>query len=155
MNRMRTSMRWVGLVGAAMAAVAAAVTLSAVFGWWQVGDQSTISAPAEPTTTTGVAALIVMIALTGALLWATIARKVSARWWLPATGAYLAGYLIAVIGRTTEAEVIGANIGAGLAILFLGPLVAALLVWSLAWTIYLGGLTAPFVSPVQRPAVAG
>ena len=86
---MRTSMRWVGLVGAAMAAVAAAVTLSAV------------------------------------------------------------------IGRTTEAEVIGANIGAGLAILFLGPMVAALLVWSLAWTIYLGGLTAPFVSPVQRPAVAG
>lgn len=52
-----------------------------------------------------------------------------ARWWSVLVPLMAAGFITGAGWRVMTAGVIGANIGAGLVVLFGSPLVAALLVW--------------------------
>ncbi|WP_431950012.1 hypothetical protein [Actinacidiphila sp. bgisy167] len=53
------------------------------------------------------------------------------RWWAVTGPLVAAGALTGAIWRTVTAGVVGANVGAGLAIMFGGPVVAGLVLWSL------------------------
>lgn len=59
------------------------------------------------------------------------------RWWEVIGPLLAAGLLVGAIWRTVTAGVIGANIGAGLALLLGGPVVAGLVLWSLGRGLWL------------------
>jgi hypothetical protein len=71
------------------------------------------------------------------LLWFTVRHLFDARWWSVLVPLMAAGFIAGAGWRVMTAGVIGANIGAGLVVLFGSPLVAALLVWAVARSIYL------------------
>lgn len=73
----------------------------------------------------------------GELVCLTIRRVLDARWWSVLVPLLAAGFITGAGWRVMTAEVIGANIGAGFVILFGSPVVAALLTWALARSIYL------------------
>nr|WSY49469.1 hypothetical protein OG999_04430 [Streptomyces sp. NBC_00886] len=85
----------------------------------------------------GTAAVIGVIALLlagvgGALLVRGSRRgELDRRWWEVLAPLMLAGVIVGVGWRVLTAGVLGVNIGAGLTILFGGPVMAGLLVWAL------------------------
>jgi hypothetical protein len=143
---MTTFARRAGTGAASLAAVAGFALVVAGSAWWQLGDLSEVPLSAEPDyamrppqipagveTAAGVGCLVVTVAVLGSLVWASARRRVTGRWWLVAAPTALAGYALGVIARVMTAGVIGANIGAGLAVMFIGPVVVVLLLWSVVW----------------------
>ena len=113
--------------------------------WWLVGDLSTVSVdagrdyafqpwPVAPVTerALGIAALTVGLSAVAVLGWATRRRVMDARWWTVLVPLLAAGGIAGFSWRVMTAGVIGANIGAGLCVIVGGPVVAALLLFSLA-----------------------
>jgi hypothetical protein len=131
------------------AAVGASIAVP-VATWWLVGDQSTLPTSAdldyvvEPldlgpgteraagiiSTTLAVIALLILV-----LAWRR--RQLDPRWWIALAPLLTAGVIVGYGWRVMTAGVIGANIGAGLVVVFCCPLVAVLLVWALAYSVYL------------------
>jgi hypothetical protein len=72
------------------------------------------------------------VAIAAALLltWASLRHRLDLRWWSVLGPLLLAGVLAGFGWRVFTAGVIGANIGAGLQAFFVGPVIAALLVWA-------------------------
>ncbi len=146
----KTTSRWTGRCALVLAGMTGLVLVSAVSAWWRIGDQRTVAAdvkadyvvvppdiPAGVEAAAGIGCLIVLVAATVALGWASLTGRVTPKWWLVAVPTGCAGYLLAVIERTLTAGVMGANIGAGLAVSIFGPVVVALLLWSLLWALRL------------------
>ncbi len=71
------------------------------------------------------------------LVWFTVRHLFDARWWSVLVPLMAAGFITGAGWRVMSAGVIGANIGAGIVVLFGVPLVAALLVWAVARSIYI------------------
>ncbi|GGL01093.1 hypothetical protein [Mangrovihabitans endophyticus] len=143
---MNTMVRGAGRSAATLILVAGLVAVAAVAAWWQIGDQSSAGPeqnpeyavpppdlPAGAETAAGVACLVVVIGVLAALAWATATRAVRRRWWLVAAPAVLAGYVAGACLRVLTAGVLGANIGAGLAVVAGVPAVALLTLWSMVW----------------------
>ena len=141
----RAVARWV-----ALPASAALVLAFPVATWWLVGDLSTTPASADPDFAfrpfdvsrgvehaAGLASALLAAVMLLLLLWFTVKHLVDARWWSVLVPLMAAGFITGAGWRVMTAGVIGANIGAGFVILFGGPLVAALLVWAVARSIYL------------------
>lgn len=74
-----------------------------------------------------------LVAIVAALLltWASLRHGLDPRWWSVLGPLLFAGVLIGSGWRVFTAGVIGANIGAGLVIFFVGPVVMALLAWAM------------------------
>ncbi len=118
--------------------------------WWLVGDQSTVPAragldfavrPWDISPGTGQAAGIAALAAAAAaaLVIGRAARRhqFDGRWWSVLVPLLAAGTIAGAAWRVVTAGVIGANIGAGLAITFGGPLVVGLLAFAAARGSYL------------------
>lgn len=127
--------------------------------WWLVGDQSTVPASAEPDYairpwnispaaegTAGITALLLATAMTVLLARASALRRLDRRWWAVLIPLLVAGILAGAGWRVMTAGGIGANIGAGLYVMFLGPIFVGLVAWSVAATVYL------ITHPARRPA---
>ncbi|MFD9567050.1 hypothetical protein [Streptomyces sp. NPDC059994] len=126
----------------AWVAGAAAVLIAAVpvAAWWLMGQQNVDGvAPAEldyafrplaigPAQETALGAAALLLALCSAvfLLDASRRGRFDARWWQVVLPLLAAGLLLGVGWRILTAGVIGANIGAGLALFLAGPTVTAL-----------------------------
>jgi hypothetical protein len=132
--------------------VAAAVAVSAcpLTVWWLTGDLSTVPLGEsadyairpphiDPAVERGigVAALTVMVAALVFLGYATAKRAMRGRWWVVVGPLLLAGLVTGLGWRIVTAGVIGANIGAGLVVLFGCPVVAACGIWSSVWSVVL------------------
>ncbi len=116
-----------------------------VAAWWLVGDQSFGGRPGEeldyafraPDLSGWVTPVMGAIALAAgslalmSLLFAARRREIDGRWRGVVTLLVVAGGLLAGIGRVATAGVIGANIGAGLAIFFGVPLCVVLILVAL------------------------
>jgi hypothetical protein len=137
---------WLGRFTVGALGIGAFAVVNAAVAWWWIGPQGSVPAgstadyavqppefPPGLEAATGVFALLLTIATVAVLGWATATRRLSARWWVVVPAVAAAGWTIGLIGRTMTAAVIGANIGAGLAVLVLGPIVVALLLWSAGW----------------------
>lgn len=118
--------------------------------WWLVGDQSTVPASADPDfavepfdiapglqRAAGIGSTVLAIAALPTLIWATRRGRLSRRWWPVLAPLLVAGAAAGFGWRILTAGVIGANIGAGMVILVVGPVIAGLLIWSLAYAIRL------------------
>ena len=140
-------------------AAALLVLSTPVATWWLVGDQSTVPASAEPdyairpwnispaaAHTAGLASLLLATAMTVLLARATALSRLDRRWWAVLTPLLVAGILAGAGWRVMTAGGIGANIGAGLYVMFFGPIFAGLVTWSVAATAYL------IAHPARRPA---
>jgi hypothetical protein len=142
-------------------AVAALVLIAAmpVVTWWLVGDQTSpemrermqaatpdpgIASGLDPdydvrpprlaaTTerTIGVVAVVLVVSSVGALVVATRTGRLDRRWWPVLAALSLVGAGCALWYRTATAAVDGGNIGAGILLLFGGPLALVLLGWAL------------------------
>ncbi|WP_405425885.1 hypothetical protein [Micromonospora sp. NBC_00617] len=133
-----------------LAVVAAALVIAVpVATWWLVGDQSTVPVSVNPDytfkpfdvtprtqRTAGVASAVLTIVALLMLARATRRKHLDPQWWRVLIPLLVAGLIVGYGWRVMTAGVIGANIGAGLVVLFAGPVVAALLIWSLAYSIY-------------------
>ena len=141
----RAVARWVCLL-----ASAGLVLAFPVASWWLVGDQSTVPANEDPDfafrpwnvsrgseRAAGLASVLLAAVMLLVLLWFTVRHLFDARWWSVLVPLMAAGFIAGAGWRVMTAGVIGANIGAGLVVLFGSPLVAALLVWAVARSIYL------------------
>ena len=134
-----------------MAVVAALSGLVAlpIATWWVVGDQSyklgaqeryadldyafkPLALSAATERAVGVAALVVVVASVVLLIVHARRGEWDHRWVRPLGAAAAAGVIVGCGWRVMTAGVIGANIGAGLAVLLGGPLVVALLVVAVA-----------------------
>jgi hypothetical protein len=95
--------------------------------------------PAGLETALGVAAAV--LATGAAVVLGRASRpgpdRLDGRWWEVIGPLVAAGVLAAAVWRTVTAGVIGANIGAGLAILLGGPVIAGLVLWSLGRGLWL------------------
>jgi hypothetical protein len=118
--------------------------------WWLIGDRSTVPASADPDyafrpfdvgpaveRTAGTGATVLAAITLLVLVWATRSHHLDSRWWKVFLALLAAGIIAGFGWRVMTAGVIGANIGAGLVVFFGGPVVAALLVWAVAYSIYL------------------
>jgi hypothetical protein len=127
--------------------------------WWLIGDQSTVPAGAEPdyairpwnispaaAGTAGITSLLLATAMTVLIARATALRKLDRRWWAVLIPLLVAGILAGAGWRVMTAGGIGANIGAGLYVMFVGPIFAGLVAWAVAATVYL------VAHPARRPA---
>ena len=128
--------RWPAVAGAVL------VVAMPVAVWWLVGDLSTETAdpdhflrPVDVGDTAeavvGVAAVVLVTASVVAMVVAGRRGRVDRRWWRVLVELVLAGGLCGVGSRVLTAGVIGANIGAGFVMVFIAPIVAALLSWAL------------------------
>ena len=135
---------------AALPPAAGLVLTFPVATWWLVGDQSTVSASAHPDFAfrpfdvsrgvehaAGRASVLLAAAMLLLLVWFTVRHLFDARWWSVLVPLMAAGFITGAGWRVMSAGVIGANIGAGIVVLFGVPLVAALLVWAVARSIYI------------------
>jgi len=124
-----------------------AATLSLTFGtavltWWAIGDQSIagmdpnqlcyavgpIHLPSVvEAVLAGVGAVLAVLSVL-TFGWHAIHRRVDWRWWPALLMLQLFAAMAASGGRVVTAGVIGVNIGAGLIILFGGPIMLALLI---------------------------
>ncbi|MEU1618123.1 hypothetical protein ABZ479_12600 [Streptomyces sp. NPDC005722] len=90
---------------------------------------------------TAIGAAAAVLATAAAVLLGRASRpgpdRFDGRWWAVIGPLAAAGVLTGAIWRTVTAGVIGANIGAGLAILLGGPVVAGLVLWSLGRGLWL------------------
>jgi hypothetical protein len=134
----------------AVAAAAGLVLAFPVATWWLVGDLSTVPASEDPDFSfrpfdvsraveraAGWASALLAAVMLLLLAWFTVRRLLDARWWTVLVPLMAAGFITGAGWRVMTAGVIGANIGAGFVVLLGGPLVAALLVWAVARSIYL------------------
>ncbi|MEO7745842.1 MAG: hypothetical protein ABIV05_06390 [Actinomycetota bacterium] len=121
-----------------------------VLTWWLVGDLSTVSLaedpdyalrplPVNPTTerAVGIASLALAVGAVAVLTWATRRRALDRRWVKVLVLLVAAGGVVGLGWRILTAGVIGANIGAGLFVFVGGPLVAALVLFALARSVFL------------------
>ena len=100
-----------------------------------------IDAPVERV---GGRAAVVMVLLAGALLAAEARRgRIDRRWWPPIVAMTLVGAIIGLAGRVMTAAVVGANIGGGFMLLFGTPVVLALVIGSIVWSIQILRTTTP------------
>ncbi|WP_306209805.1 hypothetical protein [Actinoplanes sp. RD1] len=158
---MTNFLHWLGRFTVGALGIGAFTVVNATVAWWWIGPQGSVPpgtradyAVQPPQIAPGVEAaagvfgLLLAVATVAVLGWATVTRRISARWWLVVPAVAAAGWTIGLIGRTVTAAVIGANIGAGLAVLVLGPLAVALLLWSAVWAAI---LVRSMVRPPSRP----
>lgn len=131
-------------------AAAGLVLAFPVATWWLVGDLSTVPASEGPDFSfrpfdvsrgveraAGWASALLAAVMLLLLAWFTVRRLLDARWWTVLVPLMAAGFITGAGWRVMTAGVIGANIGAGIVVLLGGPLVAALLIWAVARSIYL------------------
>jgi hypothetical protein len=135
----------------AIVPVAAGLVIAVLVAtWWLVGDQSTVPLSADPDYTfrefdiepgtqraAGIGSILLAVIALLALVWAAHRRHLDPRWWSVFVPLLVASFIVGCGWRVMTAGVIGANIGAGLAIMFGGPAVAVLLVWALGYSIHL------------------
>src|SRR5215472_1781022 len=154
----RAVARW-----AAWPAAAGLVLAFPVASWWLVGDLSTVPASEHPDfafrpldvgrgveRAAGLASVLVAAVMLLMLVWFTVRHLFDARWWTVLVPLMAAGFIIGAGWRVMTAGVIGANIGAGIVVIFGGPLVAALLVWAVARSVYLvHRLRHPLTPPID------
>jgi hypothetical protein len=131
-------------------AVAALVIAVPVATWWLVGDQSTVPVSADPDyavqpfgvglgagRAAGIGSTVMTVVALLMLARATRRHRLDPRWWAVLVPLLVAGVIVGSGWRAMTAGVIGANIGAGLVVLFGGPVVAASLIWAIAYSIRL------------------
>lgn len=133
-----------------LAAVAASLTVP-VATWWLIGDQTAEVppgtqldylvrpmeiAPAVETGVGGGCAAAAVVAF-GHLLRATRHKRLDRRWWATLGPVLVAGVIVGASWRAITLGTVGANIGAGLAIVFGGGLTTLLLLWALLWSAWL------------------
>lgn len=134
----------------ATAAAVLIVVAVPVVTWWLIGDQSTTSAEnadyvVQPsfrlsnktTRALGIGALVVSVAAAAWLIGASASHSFDLIWWSIVGPLLLLGILLALGWRVFTAGVVGANIGAGLFVFFVGPVVLALAGWVIFRTISL------------------
>lgn len=132
----RVLARW-----AVLAAALGLVLAVPVATWWLVGDLSTVQVsagrdyafrpwPIGPTVAraAGTGSLVVGSVTVAVLGWATLRRVLDIRWWAVLLPLGAAGFIAGAGWRVMTAGGIGANIGAGMVVLFGGPAVLVLLV---------------------------
>ena len=131
-----------GHVRACIAAGATALVGTAVASWWLIGDQSVhmrppdrldyaTRAPDVPdwvTLTAGVVGVVVVAAVFVVLIVGARRQTLDARWLRVFGLLAFAGFLVAAVGRTETAGVVGANIGGGIAMMFGVPVVGVAIV---------------------------
>jgi hypothetical protein len=131
--------------GTQLSAAAVLVAAAPVAAWGLMGQQNAAQLPPSQLDyafrpwdlpnglDTALGAVALLLAGVGAALLVRDTRRGSLdrRWWGVLAPLIVAGLLVGVGWRVLTAGVIGANIGAGLAIFFGGPVVAGLLLWAL------------------------
>ena len=131
--------------GTQLSAAAALVAAVPVAAWGLLGRQDASEVPASeldyafrpfdvPDTTAAViGAIALLLAAAGAALLVRDSRRgrLDRRWWQVLAPLAVAGLMLGVGWRIMTAGVIGANIGAGLAVFLGGPVVAGLVLWAL------------------------
>ncbi|MGH3679941.1 MAG: hypothetical protein ACRDT2_06755 [Natronosporangium sp.] len=141
----RSGTGWPVRLAAAGLAVATPVAI-----WWLVGDQSENAATEEldyavgPVVVdpaverlVGIGSVLLLAAAVVVLVGASVWRWLDPRWWAVILPVVVAGMVAGFALRVLTAGVIGANIGAGLMLVFGGPTVAGLLLWAGLWSRYL------------------
>jgi len=126
----------------ATAAAVLIVLAAPVMTWWLVGDQSTTSPDnadyvfrppfrfsTKATRALGAGALVVTVAAAALLISASASHSFDPRWWSVVGPLLLLGILLALGWRVLTAGVVGANIGIGLFVFFVGPVILALIGW--------------------------
>lgn len=134
----------------ATAAAVLIVLAVPVVTWWLVGDQSTtrpdnadyVLRPPfrlshKATRAMGTGALVVTVAAAASLIGASASHSFDPSWWSVVGPLLLLGILLGLGWRVFTAGVIGANIGAGLFVFFVGPVILALAGWVIFRTISL------------------
>jgi hypothetical protein len=117
--------------------------------WWLVGQQDA-DVPAgteldyayrpldiDPEVERVVGIGSTLLAVVSAVVLLGFRRRFDRRWWSVLIPVLAAGVLIGSGWRVLTAGVIGANIGAGMMLLFGVPLIAALLIWAVGRSLYL------------------
>ncbi|MFE8991725.1 hypothetical protein ACFYMI_28685 [Streptomyces collinus] len=118
-----------GLMGQQNHAGLPASELDYAFQPWDIGDG--VAAVA------GGLALVLAVAGAVVLVRGTLRGAMDRRWWGVLGPLVVLGLLAGVGWRILTAGGIGANIGAGLLIIFGTPVAAGLLLWALAWAFWL------------------
>ncbi|HXB48581.1 MAG TPA: hypothetical protein VNW50_12545 [Streptosporangiaceae bacterium] len=134
-------------------ATAAAVLLVLavpVLTWWLVGDQSTTGpdnadyvlpplfrVSRRATRALGTGALAVTVVAAALLIGASASHSFDLSWWSVVGPLLLLGILLSLGWRVFTAGVVGANIGAGLFVFIIGPVILALVAWVIFRTISL------------------
>jgi hypothetical protein len=126
------------------------VTTFPVTTWWLVGDLSTVPVSDDPDyflrpfdippgaeRTAGLGSTVLTAIALLVLAWATRGRLLDPRWWGALIPLLAAGAIAGSGWRVLTAGGIGANIGAGFVVYFGGPVVTALLVWSVAYSFHM------------------
>jgi hypothetical protein len=142
-GRYRTGANWTVLLAAAALVIATPVAT-----WWLVGDQSSagtgldyavrpIELDPAVERMVGIGSVLAVVVSALVLARASRRRQLDQRWWSVLVPLLLAGLIVGAGWRVLTAGVIGANIGAGLVILFGGPAVAALLLWAVFRSVHL------------------
>lgn len=112
---------------------------AAVLAWWAGGvvsylDQGTDYATPPPSPLSagllvpGVLALVALVAAVAVLVRASASRRLRSEWWIVLALATAAGLVTGAGLSVVLVDTVDANIGAGLAVLFGGPLVVVLLI---------------------------
>lgn len=125
------------------------VTAFPIAVWWLVGDQSTVR-PSDADyafrplligpgaeRAVGIGSVLLVVVALSVLVWATYRGPFARGWWIVLGLLLAAGFIIGSGWRVMTAGVIGANIGAGLAVMFGGPVVVVLLIGALALAVRL------------------
>lgn len=137
--------------GARLSAAIVLVTAVPVAAWGLMGQQNAGGLPPSeldhafqpwdvPDTAAAViGAISLLLAGVGAALLVRASRggNLDRRWWEVLAPLMVAGVMVGVGWRVLTAGVVGANIGAGLAIIMGGPVVAGLLLWALVRGVWL------------------
>ena len=84
----------------------------------------------------GIAAIIVVIIASVAVVAAACSGRLDKRWWPAIVAVTVAGAVMGVAERVMTAAVSGANIGGGMTILFGVPFVVVLVGGSVIWSIH-------------------
>jgi hypothetical protein len=127
------------------------VTAVPVATWGLVGQQDAsgvpraeldhafqpLAVPAGLDTVLGVIALSLTAAAAAVLARAHRQRRLDRRWWEVLVPLVVAGLLAGAGWRVMTAGVVGGNIGAGIVFVLGGPLLIALLLWSLVRALWL------------------
>ena len=134
----------------ALAAAVLAVLAVPVVTWWLTGDQSTTNPDnadyvlrppfrlsARATRALGTGALVVTVVAAAFLIAASASHSFDLSWWSVVGPLLLLGIFLGLGLRIFTAGVIGANIGAGLFVFFIGPAMLALVAWVIFRTISL------------------
>jgi hypothetical protein len=142
----------------ALAAVALVATVPvAIWGLW--GQQNAPGVPPSELdyayrpwdlppgldTALGWGALILTLATTAALVLDTVRQQLDARWWSVLAPLVVAGLAVGSGQRVLTAGGIGANIGAGIALLLVAPATAALILGAAGRAVWV------FAHPRHRP----